>query len=166
MGASALARFGRDARANAGVTNLVLREGINDLGWPHMTPQKGMDAKFKMPDFSKEDVTASDLIFGMRQIIDRAHEHGIRVYGATMTPFEGANYYIDAGEATREAVNQWIRIGGAFDGVFDFDAAVRDPAHPLRFREGFRSGDFLHPNDSGYKAMADAIDITVFKHDK
>lgn len=164
MGVSALARFDRDVLANPGVTSLLLLEGINDLGWPHMKPPKGVDvSKFKMPDFSKEDVTAADLIFGMRQIIDRAHDHGIRVYGATMTPFEGANYYSEEGEATREAVNQWIRTGGAFDGVVDFDAAVRDPAHPLRFREGFHSGDFLHPNDTGYKAMADAIDITMFK---
>ena len=165
MGVNALERFDRDVLANPGVTNLLLLEGINDLGWPHMKPPKGMDlSKFKMPDLSKEDVTASDLISGMRQIIDRAHEHGIKVYGATMTPFEGADYFSDEGEATRQSVNQWIRIGGAFDGVVDFDAAVRDPVHPTRFREGYHSGDFLHPNDTGYKAMADAIDITFFQH--
>ncbi len=130
-----------------------------------MKPPKGMDvSKFKMPDLSKEGVTPGELIAGMRQIVDSAHEHGIKFYGATITPFEGADYFSDEGEATCQAVNQWIRSGGVFDGVFDFDAAVRDPAHPTRFRDGFDSGNFLHPNDTGYKAMADAIDITIFQH--
>ena len=164
MGVSALARFDRDVLANPGVTKLLVLEGINDLGWPHMKPPKGVDvSRFKMPDFSKQDVTPDDLIVAMRQIIERAHAHGIQVYGCTMTPFEGADYYTAEGEATRETVNQWIRTGGAFDGVIDFDAAVRDPDHPLRFRDNLHSGDFLHPNDAGYKAMADAVNITMLK---
>lgn len=167
MGVSALARFDRDVLANPGVSTLLVLEGVNDVGWPHMKPPKGMDlSKIKMPDLSVEDVTADDLIAGMRQMIDRAHEHGIRVYGATVTPFKESDMYSDAGEATRQALNHWIRTSGAFDGVFDFDAAVRDPEYPTRFREGFHAGDHLHPNDAGYKAMTDAIDISVFKKGK
>jgi lysophospholipase L1-like esterase len=165
MGVSALARFDRDVLAVPGVADVILLEGINDVGWPHMTPPKGMDtSKLKFPNFAAEDVTASDLIVGMRQMIERAHEHGIRIFGATILPFEGAGYYSEAGEATRQAVNQWIRTGRAFDGVIDFDAAVRDPAHPSQIREDLHSGDHLHPNAAGYKAMADAIDISAFKH--
>lgn len=78
-----------------------------------------------------------------------------------MTPYEGADYFTADGEAVRQAVNQWIRTSGVFDGVFDLDAAVRDPAHPLQFRDSFHSGDHLHPNADGYKAMADAFDVTL-----
>jgi lysophospholipase L1-like esterase len=108
-------------------------------------------------------VSAQDLIMGLRQIIDRAHQHGIRVFGATLTPYEGADYYSTDGEATRQAVNQWIRTSGAFDGVFDFDAALRDPSHPARFQERFQSGDHLHPSAAGYKAMADAVDLSALR---
>jgi len=108
-------------------------------------------------------VSAQDLIMGLQQIIERARQHGIRVFGATLTPYEGADYYSTDGEATRQAVNQWIRTGGAFDGVFDFDVAVRDPNHPSQFREGYHSGDHLHPSAIGYKAMADTIDLSVLR---
>jgi lysophospholipase L1-like esterase len=165
MGVSALARFDRDVLSLPGVADVILLEGINDVGWPHMTLPKGMDSsKFKLPDFALEDVSATDLIVGMRQMIERAHERGVRIFGATILPFEGANYYSESGEATRQAVNQWIRTGGAFDGVIDFDAAVRDPAHPAQIRQDLQSGDHLHPNAAGYKAMADAIDISALKH--
>lgn len=106
-------------------------------------------------------VSADEIISGLRQIIERAHEHGIRVFGATLTPFEGADYYTPDGETKRQAVNQWIRTSGAFDGVFDFDAAVRDPSHPSRFREDYQSGDHLHPSAAGYKAMVGAIDLSA-----
>jgi lysophospholipase L1-like esterase len=114
----------------------------------------------EMP-FVHELVTAQDLIVGMRQIIERAHAHGIRVFGATLTPYQGADYYSADGEATRQEVNQWIRTSAAFDGVFDFDVAVRDPNRPSQFREEFQSGDHLHPSRAGYKAMADAVDISI-----
>jgi lysophospholipase L1-like esterase len=164
MGVSTLARFDRDVLATPGVRTLLFLEGVNDLGWPHMKPPKGMDlSKIKMPDFAAEDVVAADLIYGMMQIIDRAHEHGIKIVGATILPYEGSDYFSDKGEATRQVVNQWIRTGSTFDGVVDFDAVVRDPAHPTRFRNGLQSGDFLHPNAAGYKAMADAIDLLLLK---
>jgi lysophospholipase L1-like esterase len=96
-------------------------------------------------------------------LIDRAHQHGIRIFGATLTPFEGADYYSAEGEAIRQAVNQWIRTSGAFDGVFDFDAATRDPDHPTKLLARYDSGDRLHPSAAGFKAMAAAIDLSVLR---
>lgn len=105
---------------------------------------------------------AGDLIWGYRQIIERAHMHGIKVAGATIMPVEGVATYAENGEAVRQAVNQWIRTGGAFDAVIDFDALVRDPANPKKLRAEFDSGDHVHPNDNGNEAMAEAIDIPTF----
>lgn len=163
-GVSALARFDRDVLAQPGVVDLIILEGINDIGWPHMKPQPLPDGRTsKEGPFAGEVVSAQDLIAGLQQIIERAHQHGIRVFGATLTPYEGADYYSDDGEATRQAVNQWIRTGGAFDAVFDFDAAVRDPSHPGRIREDYQSGDHLHPSAAGYKAMAAAVDLSALR---
>jgi lysophospholipase L1-like esterase len=162
-GVNALARLDRDVLAQPGVVNLILLEGINDIGWPHLKPKLPNGATMKEPPFAGELVTNQDLIMGLQQIIDRAHQHGIKVFGATLTPYEGADYYSDDGEATRQAVNHWIRTSAAFDGVFDFDAAVRDPNHPSQFREGYHSGDHLHPGATGYKAMADAVDLTMLR---
>jgi lysophospholipase L1-like esterase len=163
-GINALARFDRDVLAQPGITTLIVLEGINDIGWPHMKPPPMKDApRAKESPFAAEEVSAEDLILGLRQIIDRAHEHQIRVFGATLTPFEGADYFTADGEAIRQAVNKWIRTSGAFDGVFDFDGAVRDPGHPSQFREGYHSGDHLHPSTAGYKAMVDAIDAAALR---
>jgi len=163
-GVNTLARLDRDVLAQPGVVNVIVLEGINDIGWPHMKPRPLPDGTIpKAGPFSNEVVSAQDLIAGLQQVIDRAHQHGIRVFGATLTPYEGADYYSLDGEATRQAVNQWIRTGGAFDGVFDFDDAVRDPSHPTRFREDYQSGDHLHPSAAGYKAMAAAVDISVLR---
>ncbi len=163
-GVSALARFDRDVLSQPGVADLIVLEGINDIGWPHMKP---FPARAGSPTtgnpFAAQQVTVADLILGFKQIIDRAHQHGIRVFGATMTPYEGADYYSEDGEAVREAVNQWIRMGGAFDGVFDFDAAVRDPNHPTKFKADLQSGDYLHPNAAGYKAMAATINLSSLR---
>jgi len=141
-GTNALARFDRDVLSVAGVKWLTILEGINDIG--------------------RGPVPAEDLIAGMQQMIERAHTHGIRVIGCTMTPFEGAGYYSEKGEEVRKAVNQWIRSGKAFDAVVDFDAVTRDPAAPGKFRAEFDSGDHLHPGDAGYKAMAEAFDLALF----
>ena len=162
-GVSALSRFDRDVLAQPGVANLIVLESINDIGFPHLKPRLPDGTVLKELPFTHEVVSAEDLIIALQQIIDRAHQHGIRVFGATLTPFEGADYYSDDGEAERQAVNQWIRTSGAFDGVFDFDAAVRDPNHPSQFREGYHSGDHLHPSATGYKAMADAINLGVLR---
>jgi lysophospholipase L1-like esterase len=162
-GVNALARFDRDVLAQPGVVNLIVLEGINDIGWPHMRPKLPDGTAPKEMPFVHEVVSAQELIIGLQQVIERAHEHGIRVFGATLTPYEGAEDYSEDGEATRQAVNQWIRTSGAFDAVFDFDAAVRDPNHPSQFREGYHSGDHLHPSATGYKAMANAVDLTILR---
>lgn len=150
---NALSRFDRDVLSRPGVRYVVLLEGINDLGLPNLFPNGGT-----MP-------SASQIIAGYRQLIARAHERGVLIFGGTRTPFKGAlggHYYTDAGEATREAVNAFIRTSGEFDGVIDFDAAVRDPANPLSFLPAYDSGDHLHPNDAGYAKMADTVDLRLF----
>ena len=150
-GVNALARFDRDVLAQPGVKWLMILEGINDIGLGSRAGAAASDA-----------VTSDDLIGALKQLIERAHEHGIKVIGGTLTPFEGAAYYSEAGEMARETVNQWIRVSGAFDAVVDFEAATRDAEHPKQFRQGFNNGDHLHPNDTGYQAMADAIDLSIF----
>ena len=162
-GVSALARFNRDVLAQPGVVNLIVLEGINDIGWPHMKPRLPNGELIKDLPFTHELVAAEDLIMGLQQIIERAHQHGIRVFGATLTPYEGADYYSDDGETTRQAVNRWIRTSGTFDGVIDFDAAVRDPQSPTKLRAACDSGDHLHPSAAGYKAMTDAIDLSSLR---
>jgi lysophospholipase L1-like esterase len=106
-------------------------------------------------------MSADDLIAAYRQMIEAAHVHGIRVIGCTITPFGGSSAYSERGEAIRQAVSEWIRTGGAFDGVIDFDAMTRDPANPKHIRADFDSGDHLHPQDTGYEAMADGIDLQM-----
>jgi len=163
-GVSALARFDRDVLAQPGIVNLIILEGINDIGFPHLKPRPPQGvAPPKESPFADQFVSAQDLIGGLRQLIERAHQHGVRVFGATLTPFEGAEYYSAEGEAIRQEVNQWIRTSGVFDGVFDFDAAVRDPKHPAHFLEQCDSGDHLHPSAAGFKAMAETVDISVLR---
>lgn len=148
------ARLDRDVFAVPGVKKIILLEGINDIGRPF---QGGFE--FEGP-LSVEQLIAVD-----KQVIVRAHARGIKVVGATLTPYEGAHYYDPKGEAMRSALNQWIKTSGAFDGVIDFDAVVRDPAHPTAIKPGFNKYDHLHPNDAGYKAMADAIDLSLITND-
>ena len=149
-GVSALARLDRDAFSHPGVKWLMILEGINDIGTLASTTVT-------------TPITKDDLIWVLQQVIDRAHAHGIKVIGCTLTPYEGAGYARENGEAIRSAVNEWIRKSGAFDAVVDFEAATRDPNNPKRFKPEFDPGDHLHPNDAGYKAMADAVDLAIFK---
>jgi GDSL-like Lipase/Acylhydrolase family len=109
---------------------------------------------------------SSPRIAAHRQLIDRAHARGITVIGATLTPYEGANYWSAAGEAVRQSLNDWIRTGGAYDGVIDFDAAVHDPQRPTKFLATHQAGDYLHPNSTGYKAMAAAVDLKLLERAK
>jgi lysophospholipase L1-like esterase len=146
-GPNALARFDRDVLAQSGAKYLLILEGINDIGRLHSFP---------------DSVTAADLILALDQMILRAHAHGIAVIGCTLTPYHGAGYYTQNGETIRKAVNDWIRSSGAFDGVVDFEAAVRDPEHPDTYLPADDPGDHLHPNDAGYKVMGDAIDLKLF----
>lgn len=163
MGDDALARFDRDVLSLPGVTHIVLFEGLNDIGFP--------GARFADNSLLADPAdarTAEDVIHAYRQLIARAHVRGIKAIGCTLIPFEGANfripgYYSDAKEAVRLRVNQWIRSSGAFDGVIDFDKVLRDPDHPTRIASRFAWKDHLHPNDIGYQAIADAIDLSLFR---
>ncbi len=147
-GINALARFERHVLSVPGVTHVIVLEGINDIGNARQNPTP----------------TAEDLIAAHKQLIEQGHARGIRMIGATLTPFWGAGYYTEVGERKRQAVNEWIRTGKAYDGVIDFDKATRDPADPKKLLEPYDSCDYLHPSDAGYKAMADAIDLTQFKN--
>lgn len=149
-GPSALARLDRDVLAQSGAKYVAVLESINDIGrLGHLSSPN-------------DDITAQDLELGLKRIADAAHEHGMKAFGATITPYQGAGYYCERGEQTREAVNNWIRTSGVFDGVFDFDKATQDPQNPLRFNPQYDSGDHLHPNDAGYRAMAASIDLGLF----
>jgi len=150
-GPSALARFDRDVLAQAGVKYMIVLEGINDIG------------RLAQPNDPIDAVTAEDLEQGLQQLVARAHEHGIKVFGATLTPYQGAGYYSAKGEAVREALNQWIRTSGVFDGVVDFDKTARNPSDPNRYLPKYDHGDHLHPSDAGYEAMGDSIDLSLFK---
>jgi len=157
MGVNALARFDRDVLSHPHADTVILMMGINDIGWPGciLAPRE-------------EAPSANDIIDGYKQLIARAHFHGMRIIGATLTPFEDTfkgnpieGYYNPEKEKTREAVNDWIRLSGAFDGVIDFDAATRDPNRPTHILAKYDSGDHLHPQDDGYKAMADSVDLKM-----
>jgi lysophospholipase L1-like esterase len=165
-GVSALTRFDQDVLAQPGVANLIVMEGINDIGFPRVrfSELKNMPAPRENP-FASQKVSSEEIIAGLRQIIARAHEHGIRVFGVTLTPFEGTISYDAEGEAIRQAVNHWIRTTDAYDGIFDMDALVRDPEHPTRLQKAFDSGDHIHPNPAGYKAMADSIPLSSLRRD-
>ena len=153
-GPNALARFDRDVIAQAGVKYVVVMEGINDIGHA-FDPNKPYDV-----------ISAEDLIIGMKQMAERAHAHGIKIIGATLTPYVGAKYQSAAGEAARQTVNAWIRSAQMLDGVIDFDKITLDPANPGTFLPAYDSGDHLHPKDAGYKAMGDAIDLKLFEAKK
>lgn len=151
FGDSALARFDRDVLSVPGVSCIVLLEGTNDIG---MSGPKGLLG-------STPVVTAKQLIAAYGQIVSRAHEHGVRVIGATIMPFKGTDGYSPEKEKVRETVNDWIRTSKVFDGVVDFDLAVRDPDHPNRLKKDYDSGDHLHPNPAGYRHMGEVIDLQL-----
>jgi lysophospholipase L1-like esterase len=145
FGDAALSRLDRDVLAVPGAAWVVVLEGVNDLG-------------------AAQRPTMDQLVSGYRQIIDRAHSRGLKVYGATILPYEGAAYFSADGENTRQKVNAWMRSKDtAFDGLIDFDKAMADPAHPAKMRADLQSGDWLHPNDAGYKVMGDAVDLKLFR---
>jgi len=158
MGDNALARFDRDVLGHPYADTVVVMMGINDIGWPDspLVPEGE-------PAPSPEDIIA-----GYQQLIDRAHAHGFTIIGATLTPFEDtfaggplADYYTPEKEEKRRAVNEWIRTGGGFDAVIDFDQVAADSANPTRIKAEYDSGDHLHPNDAGYAAMANAVDLSL-----
>jgi lysophospholipase L1-like esterase len=146
-GINALARFDAHVLGQAGATHVIVLEGINDIGNARQNPTP----------------TGEDLIAAHKQLVERAHTRGLKIYGATLTPFEGAAYFTPEGEAKRTLLNDWIRNSRVYDGVIDFDVATRDPSNLLRFLPAFDSGDHLHPTDAGYQAMANAVDLALFK---
>jgi lysophospholipase L1-like esterase len=148
-GPNALARLDRDVLSVPGVKVIILLEGINDIG-------RGFTLAGNAEPVTLEALQEADL-----QIVARAHEHGLKVIGATLTPYQGAAYASPAGESVREGLNNWIKTSGVFDGVIDFAPAVADPDNPLTFAKPYNDRDHLHPNDAGYKAMADAIDLSL-----
>lgn len=155
LGPNALARLDRDVLAPAGVQWVIVFEGVNDLG--------GL-ARNGEVSAAEHAALVQRVLAAYQQIIARAHAHGLRVYGATITPYVGSAYYHPGplSEADRQAVNAWIRAAGNFDAVIDFDAVVRDPQHPDQLLPADDCGDHLHPSPAGYKAMADAIPLTLF----
>lgn len=153
-GPNALARLDRDVLSVPGLKWVILLEGINDIG--HSTASR-------LPE---QEVSAEEIISGMSQIIERVKGRGAKIFGGTLLPFEGtvySHFYTPEGEKKREAVNSWIRTNHHFDGVIDFDAAMRDPKQPSRLNPAYDSGDHIHPNDRGYQRMADAVDLHFFK---
>jgi lysophospholipase L1-like esterase len=140
-GVGALNRFDRDVVDRADAKDVILLEGINDIG--------------------AADAQASQLIAAYQQLIAQAHAAGLKIFGGTLTPFKGAGYWSPEKEQTREAVNNWILHSGAFDGVIDFAKVTADPSDPQVFNAAYDSGDHLHPNDAGYQAMADAVNLSM-----
>jgi lysophospholipase L1-like esterase len=155
LGPNVLSRFDRDVLAPAGVRWMIVFEGVNDLG--------GLAREHEVPT-ADHAALVRRVIAAYEQVIARAHAHGLRLYGATITPYVGSGYYHPGplSEADRLAVNEWIRAAGHFDAVIDFDAVVRDPQHPDQLLPAYDCGDHLHPSPAGYKAMADAIPLSLF----
>ena len=129
---------------------MILLEGVNDIGFSQS------HGALSAPHTA---VSALAIVEGYERMVTLAHTAGLKIFAATLTPFQGARYWTPAGEAKREAVNNWIRTSGAFDGVIDFARAVADPRDPQRLDPDYDSGDHLHPNAAGYRAMAEAIDL-------
>jgi lysophospholipase L1-like esterase len=156
LGPNVLSRFDRDVLAPAGVRWLIVFEGVNDLGGLAIHGEVPQDA---------HDALVQRVLSAYRQVIARAHTHGLRVIGATITPYVGSGYYHPGpmSEADRQAVNRWIRAAGHFDAVIDFDAVVRDPQRPDRLLPAYDCGDHLHPSPAGYKAMGESIPLTLFQ---
>ena len=158
MGTNALSQFDMSVLSHPHVSTVVMMMGINDIGWP------GKDAITP----SDPEPTADDVIAGYKQIIDRAHDHGLRFVGVTLTPFidtfkglPTSGYYTPEKEKIREAVNEWIRANKTADGLIDFDKLLEDPKNPNHINPAYDCGDHLHPNDAGYQAMAKAVDLSV-----
>jgi lysophospholipase L1-like esterase len=157
LGPNALARFNRDVLAQSGVHWLIVFEGVNDLG--------GLARKGEAPS-TEHSLLVHRIVAAYQQIVVRAHTHGIRVIGATITPYGESDYYHPgpANEADRQTINHWIRAPGHFDAVLDFDKVVRDPSHPDRLLPAYDCGDHLHPSPAGYRALGDAVPLSLFTH--
>ena len=157
IGASGLARFDRDVLATPGLGEVIVALGGNDLAVSVAPRAEDGPLAELLAAMPGGPVTPTDVIAGLRQLVARARECGVRVHGVTIPPSEGDESYTPAGDRAREVVNDWIRTGGAFDTVLDLDAVWRDPTRPSRIRDGFHAGDHLHGSDEGHQAFADAV---------
>ncbi len=160
MGDSALARFDEDVLSLPNVKYMIIFEGVNDIG--NRFGSKGPNQPV-IPGLDQPEITVEQMIAGYKQLIDRAHERGIKVIGSPIGPYKGAAYWSEDGEAAREKVNDWILHGGAFDGITRLDTAFADPADPQWMRESYQMGDHLHGSDAGLKAVGDSIDLSLFR---
>src|SRR6185437_1685572 len=147
-GPNALSRFDRDVLARSGARDLIVLESINDIARyaDHHQPVGDLEQRLE---------------FAFAEMAKQAHQHGIRIFGATLTPYQGCSCFTAEGEAVRDGLNQWIRTSPVLDGYVDFDKATRDPQHPLQYLPQYDSGDHVHPSDAGYQAMANAIDLNL-----
>ncbi len=159
-GVSALARFDRDVLSVPGVSHVIVFEGVNDLGLGYGKLEGPLATIMPKPAITP---TRDSMVAAYRQLIARAHAKGLKIYGATIAPYEGAAYYSADGDAVRQAINTWIRTSKEFDAVLDFDAAFRDPAHAGRMKEEYQAGDHLHGSDTGYKVVAASVDLALFR---
>lgn len=160
MGESALARFDEDVLSLPNVKYMIIFEGVNDIG--NRFGRRGPNQP-NFPGLDQPEITAEQMIAGYKQLIERAHDKGIKVIGAPIGPYKGASYWSEEGEAARQKINDWIVKGGAFDGVTRIDTAFADPADARQMREGYHMGDHLHGSDAGLKAVGDSIDLSLFK---
>ena len=159
-GQSALARFDRDVLSVPGVTHVIVFEGVNDLGLGYAKLEGPLAALMPPPAVKP---TRDAMIAGYRQLIARAHAKGLKIFGATIAPYEGAVYYSTEGNGVRQSINDWMRTSKEFDAVLDFDAAFRDPAQPTQMKDAFQAGDHLHGSDAGYKAVAESVSLDLFR---
>lgn len=160
MGESALARFDEDVLSLPNVKYMIVFEGVNDIG--NRFGRRGPNQP-NFPGLDQPEITVEQMIAGYKQLIERAHDKGIKVIGSPIGPYKGAGYWTEEGEAARQKINDWIVKGGAFDGVVRLDTAFADPADPLQMREGYHMGDHLHGTDAGLKAVGESIDLKLFK---
>jgi lysophospholipase L1-like esterase len=158
MGEAALARFDEDVLSLPNVRYLILFEGVNDIGQRFGARSGGP----QLPGLDQPQIDVEQMIAGFQQLVERAHARGIKVIASPIGPYKGASYWSEEGEAARQAINEWIVTGGAFDGVVRFDTAFADPADPQAMRDGYHMGDFLHGTDAGLQAVGESIDLSLF----
>ena len=156
LGPNVVSRFDRDVLSRSGVTHVIVMIGVNDMGILHRNKEDTPAARAQL---------VSDLESGYRQIVERAHAHGICVIGGTINPYTDSDYYHPGpgNETDRQALNTWIRTSGVFDAVADFDAAMRNPAKPAEMLPELDIGDHLHPSPAGFRAMSDAVPLSALK---